>query len=350
MNVKVQSKFTRTLDINVFKRVFRECLNVGNEKVLIIGDYGKNDRLCAPIITNGYAVAAKELGLNYKVFYQNAKGREDFADPIMLNHLEKLPKNSCVIMNVSNRIGDLGRLGKSYRRYMRVHRHKFTSASSLGDIPTSFYKDVVESINVDYKLLQEQGMRLKKILDNATELHVTTPAGTDLTMDVHGIPAIANTGSYREFGQGGNIPCGEVYLWPRNTNGTLVIDGSYRHKDGTHVTKEPIRMEIRNGKIVKLNSSFEARTLEATFKWAEKRSKHPETVRQIAEFAVGINPKAKIIGATIVDEKTLGTCHMANGSNSWFGGPHKSIVHFDHVFKNPIIKADGRLIMRKDWI
>ena len=77
---------------------------------------------------------------------------------------------------------------------------------------------------------------------------------------------------------------------------------------------------------------------------AERRSRFPQGVRRVCELGIGINKNARLIGSTIIDEKVLGTAHVATGSNYWFGGDIYSIVHYDQVFKNPKIYVDGELI------
>ena len=84
--------------------------------------------------------------------------------------------------------------------------------------------------------------------------------------------------------------------------------------------------------------------LEQTLLNAEKRAKHPWGIRRIGELGIGINEKARICGPTIINEKTLGTAHIALGSNAWFGGNIYAIVHLDQVFKDPKIWVDGQRI------
>lgn len=67
-------------------------------------------------------------------------------------------------------------------------------------------------------------------------------------------------------------------------------------------------------------------------------------MRRICELGIGLNPNASIIGAMIVDDKTLGTAHIGIGSNYWFGGNIYAIIHLDQVFKNPTIYFDGELL------
>ena len=62
----------------------------------------------------------------------------------------------------------------------------------------------------------------------------------------------------------------------------------------------------------------------------------------IGELGIGFNPKINLMGAMVVDEKALGTAHIALGSNYWFGGDIYSISHLDQVFKNPLILFDGK--------
>ena len=97
------------------------------------------------------------------------------------------------------------------------------------------------------------------------------------------------------------------------------------------------------GKIRRKEGGKEDKELENTIKWADSVAKHPGSVRRICELGIGLNPKAKIIGATIVDDKVLGTAHIGIGSNYWFGGNIYAIIHLDQVFKDPKVYFDGKL-------
>ncbi|NJL43894.1 MAG: hypothetical protein HC945_01030, partial [Nitrosarchaeum sp.] len=83
---------------------------------------------------------------------------------------------------------------------------------------------------------------------------------------------------------------------------------------------------------------------QATLDWAAAHAKPSRHVRRIGELGIGLNPHAKVVGCTILDEKALGTAHLAIGSNAWFGGAIKTIIHLDQVIKNPAIMLDGRTL------
>ena len=77
----------------------------------------------------------------------------------------------------------------------------------------------MEAMHVNYKRMQKQGDKIKKQLDKAKEIRITTPAGTDVTAHIEDMTAISNTGKYVEAGAGGNMPAGEVYIAPKGMRG-----------------------------------------------------------------------------------------------------------------------------------
>ena len=199
---------------------------------------------------------------------------------------------------------------------------------------------------IDYNKLQKKAAKIKEILDKGKEIHISTDKGTDLTIGIEGMKSIANDGNYNLPGSGGNIPTGEVYLPPKwkLVEGVAVIDASSAYKEGTQLIEEPIRLTIKKGEIIDIKGGVEATRLKETLDWAYKKSKYPWGVRRIGELGIGINPRAEIIGSTVVDEKKLGTAHIAIGSNYWFGGTIYAKIHLDQVFKDPIIRIDGNVL------
>ena len=220
------------------------------------------------------------------------------------------------------------------------------SAMSLGDLKTDSIELITDAMDVNYKPLQASHEKLRVQFDNTEEIHITSEAGTDLYYNIKGIHAIVADGNYTTPGSGGNLPAGEVYVPPngKRIDGNIVIDGSSRVQNGTILIKEPITIKVKDGNITEISGGNEAKELENTLNWAASVAKHPGSVRRICELGVGLNPKAKIIGATIVDDKALGTAHIGIGSNYWFGGNIYAIIHLDQVFKNPKIYFDNKLV------
>ncbi|MFT4261465.1 MAG: aminopeptidase [Candidatus Woesearchaeota archaeon] len=333
--------------IGIFKKVLSYNLNLTNEELLIIGDKGEEDKNVSGLLTYGYSLAAKELGIKHKMLLQDRKEVGQDADKKIVNSMVKLDKGNVLLINTSQGIGGLGEIGKSYRKFAAKRNHRFGSASSLGTITNDNLRLVVNCLDVDYKKLQKKTLRLKEKLDNTSEVHVKTKLGTDILYNIEGIEARDSTGVYHENGKGGNIPGAEAYTAPngKKVEGTIVIDGSSNVKTTTVKVKNPIELEIKNGSITNINDTMEATMLNNTLKWAQAKAKYPDRCIRIGELGIGLNERAKIIGSTIIDEKVLGTAHFAIGSNYWFGGDIKSIIHLDQVIKNPVIKLDGKRLI-----
>ena len=328
------------------KKVFAPCLNVKDEKILVVGDTGFENRNIAAVLSGAYYLAAQQLNLDTKLVFQKVKSRGDVADEDIVNSLSELPDRNVIILNMSDKLGSIKDLGKSFRKWSKKKSHRFVSAMSLGDLNTDKVGAITDAIDVSYKPFQASHKRLREQFDSTDEIHVTTEAGTDLYYNIKGINGISADGNYTSPGSGGNLPAGEVYAPPngKRIDGKIVIDGSSRVQNGTILVKDPITLTIKDGNITEISGGKEAKELENTLNWAASVAKHPGSVRRICELGIGLNPKAQIIGATIVDDKVLGTAHVGIGSNYWFGGNIYAIIHIDQVFKAPKIEFDGKVM------
>ena len=71
-----------------------------------------------------------------------------------------------------------------------------------------------------------------------------------------------------------------------------------------------------------------------------------KSARQVAEFGIGCNHKAKLDGI-LESEKVLGTVHFALGNNVNFGGRNSVQFHLDGIIKKPTVKVDNRIIIKE---
>jgi leucyl aminopeptidase (aminopeptidase T) len=331
----------------VFMQIFQQCLGVRKEYVLIIGDMGYHNHQVAALMAGCYLLAAKRLGLKYELVIQQPKKVHSSADDLLIQALREFNESNVLVLAISGKLGSMKVLGKSFRRYAREQGHRFASTVSLQDLETSKFSALIKALTVDYNKINANGLAIKQRLDNGNELRITTAAGTDLTVDIRSKFAVANTGIFTTSRLGGNLPAGEVYIAPRGkgVNGKIVIDISAKVRQSTVLVKTPIALTVKDGLLTKVSGGHEAELLEATLKWAERIAQYPWGVRRIGEVGIGINDRADIIGPTIVNEKALGTAHIAIGSNVWFGGTVYAVTHFDQVFRNPTIYIDGQRLV-----
>jgi len=326
--------------------ILKNSLAVKNEKVVIITDMGYDGYNAAPLLAYSYMAAAKSLGLDVDLILQKPRMKGESSSEKVVEALSTLKNGNIIITPISNRLGNIGILGKSYRAFISERKHRFLSTPSLGSLPNKDFPSVIEAMNTDLDVLKKRCMRIKHDLDHAKKLHITSPSGTDLWIETKSV-CHSNEGAYSQPGKGGNIPCGEVYLPPKGKEGVegkVVIDISTATRKKTIKVSSPITLTVSKGRIADIKGGEEAKLLKESITWAERNSLHPEDVARIAELGIGLNPDAHPIGAMIIDEKAFGTAHVALGSNYWFGGSIYGIIHLDMVFKDPRIEADGKVI------
>ncbi len=329
------------------KKILLQNLSAEKEEVLIIYDKGMPDypkNLLSKLVGERYKEAAQELDLKTRTALQNYENLREASEEV-IESLKNLPDKSIIILYLSGKLGSIKDVSKSFRKFCRQKGHKFISSSNLSFIPPKNYNRFTNALDTDYEELQRESKRIKKILNNGKKVRIKTKKGTDLKLRIEEADAVANAGDYTEPGTGGNLPAGEVYIPPdpKTAEGELVIDGSTRTEKKTILLKKPIKMTIKNGRIKEVEGE-KADLLKKSFRKAENRVKYPERIRMIAELGIGINNSSQVVGCTVLDEKTRGTAHIANGSNTWFGGEISTKVHQDHVFREPEIEVDGSKI------
>ena len=119
-------------------------------------------------------------------------------------------------------------------------------------------------VNVDFKKLQANGEAVRKMLENGKQVRITTPAGTDLTIEIEGRPINISDGviSEEDFRKGpGNydvwLPAGEVYLTPTSgtAEGKVVVEKYF--SEGKVV--EGLTLTLKAGKVISITakSGFE---------------------------------------------------------------------------------------------
>jgi len=199
---------------------------------------------------------------------------------------------------------------------------------------------VMRALNVDYEVVAKLGGNMAEALKGSHEVRITSPLGTDIKFIVEGREFEVDTGLYRNPGEWGNLPAGEVYVAPveGTGEGVVVIDGSIAQ---IGIIDEPIKVEVNKGYATKFEGKY-AGKLEEILRSAGRK----EAFNFPAEFGIGCNPSAKISGIVLEDEKAMGTIHLAFGDNSTFGGKVKAGIHIDALVKEPTVIVDGGVVIR----
>ncbi len=194
--------------------------------------------------------------------------------------------------------------------------------------------------------MQRHARALLAILQDAERVHVTAPNGSDFTLSVKGRTWFSDTYVDWKTMKWMNLPTGEVLVGPVETsmNGILVCDIA---AGGIGPVKHPIRLEVRDGRVQSVTSD-DAESLEIV----RQVQATDEMARYVGEFAIGLNPKARVVHEFLESEKVQ-TVHVAFGNNTDYPGvvANNSATHQDFLINSPTVMVtytDGRerVIMR----
>jgi aminopeptidase len=222
--------------------------------------------------------------------------------------------------------------------HTKARRDATRKGARIASMP-NITKETMRSIDVDYRRMHKEGAKLAGLLSKADMVRVTTPAGTDLEMSLRGVWIDLSDGIFTSKGAYGNLPDGEVCMMPvfGTASGVFVIDGSILNEK----VDRPVTIKVENGFATDIRGGRTAKKLSALLR------EHGRDAYNVAELGIGVNPKARITGNILEDEKAYGTAHIALGNNVSFGGKINVPIHVDGVMRNPAIYADGKMIFRR---
>ncbi|MGH7496944.1 MAG: aminopeptidase [bacterium] len=219
-----------------------------------------------------------------------------------------------------------------------ARREAIARGARIATLPGVTEDMMIRCLSADYRAIAERSIRLSGELQKAKEVHVTSPAGTDIVMQRGDRYPKPDTGLYHHPGDSGNLPAGETFFAPveGTAQGTIVFEAAVA---GIGKIKRPIHLVVRDGLAVEITGGPEARQLNALVEAVGTFG------RNIAELGIGTNDKAKITGLILEDEKVMGTVHIALGDNKSMGGNVAVSSHLDGLILEPTVRIDGRIIM-----
>lgn len=207
-----------------------------------------------------------------------------------------------------------------------------------------YTKDMMKggALDADFLGIYEKVKKIKDILTEAKEIHITTKAGTDISIKCEGRVGNEVSGVCRTSGTWGSPPNIEVNVSPVEnlTQGKVVVDGSIPMPE-IGVVSEPVVLTIKDGRIVHFEGGKEAEI----FKKLLKTEENPNN-DVLAEFGIGMNDKSILKGSMLEDEGAYGTCHFGFGHNADQGGTNEASVHIDCVYKNATVEIDGKMLIK----
>lgn len=288
------------------------------EDMLIVLDDSKRD------IGMAFEQGAKVLGANTKIYSLSKHVRPILDVP---TDLSDMFKDYTVIVNTFQ--SDSRETPFRVKLLYEEIQFKARVGHAPG-ITTSMMRE--GPMKVDYSKIVKQADHLMSVFKNVEKVHITAPAGTDITLELNS--RLWQTDVKIKEGDFGNLPAGEVWCAPveNGANGVLVIDGSIGDLGGV---PSPLTMKIRAGKLVSVDCADKAFARQV-----QELSDVDDMACIIGELGIGLNPGARIVGVMLEDEKASETSHIAFGNNlDMDGGKNDSKTHRDYLFYKPTIIA-----------
>ncbi|GHU77425.1 aminopeptidase [Clostridia bacterium] len=225
-----------------------------------------------------------------------------------------------------------------------VLTYPLPSYAQAAETSTESYEEFYYNVcNLDYAKMGRAMDNLVTLMDKTDKVRIKSDT-TELSFSIKDIPAVKCDGKM-------NIPDGEVYTAPvrDSVNGYVAYNTPSVEQGFTY---ENVRLEFKDGKIIKATANDTAR-VNALFDT-------DEGARYVGEFALGVNPFiTKPAKNILFDEKISGSFHFTPGrSYEDANNGNNSAVHWDLVciqtpeygggeiyFDGVLIRKDGRFVI-----
>jgi aminopeptidase len=206
---------------------------------------------------------------------------------------------------------------------------------------------MLKGMRADFRAVDALSQRLMERVRRARRVTCKTPHGTDFEAELSPKLKWLKTSGIITKDKWGNLPGGEIFTSPMNTNGVFVVDGvvgDYLCERYGDLQSNPLTIEVENNRIRSLKS--ENKDLRDDFRLYTSTD---ENSNRVGEFAIGTNIACShIIGHILQDEKVPGV-HIA------FGHPYAehtganwiSQTHIDCVGRDFDIWFDGEQVMER---
>lgn len=193
---------------------------------------------------------------------------------------------------------------------------------------------------VDFEVMGAVMDRVAAVYQGS-EIHITTPLGTNITASIAGRTNFPQYGRSLVPGQTCSPPDIECAIGANagTMSGVVYIDGSIPHPL-LGLIREPIRIEIEKSRVTKIEGGEQAAILSDIL-----AGYNDPKVYHVGEIGIGMNPACELTGRMLEDEGCFGTVHFGFGDDRTFGGPNACPIHLDLVFREPTLSVDGRVIL-----
>lgn len=195
------------------------------------------------------------------------------------------------------------------------------------------YKEsMLRAYDIDYTRLQNTCTDLVHRISSKNNIKIKTDQDFVLNLSIKNRQWNMDAGD-------GDLPCGEVYIAPveEDTNGKIYFAFLTFEDPETDEKRvaDNIIITVENGRMITSSSDDFNMFLENL----------PQGGNVICEFGIGLNPGVnKLLGYDLLDEKMIGTFHIAVGNNTMFGGSNDAPLHKDFIGFGTVFMDDEQIL------
>ena len=331
--------FADTIDVDPelvpgARNAIRDCLRLEpEERITIITDEATRE------IAAALRAEVEEIGSEHALFVlENYAARPLVAMPEII--LEDLARSQVSIFCAQSQRGELGsrmQMSEVVNKHHIRHGHMVNITRQI----------MLEGMRADFRAVDALSQRLVERARQAKRITCRTPHGTNLEGEFSPKLKWLKTSGIITPDKWGNLPGGEIFTSPANTNGVFVVDGvvgDYLCQKYGDLRETPLTIEVENNRIRKLESTNQ----ELVDEFSAYTSTDGNSNR-VGEFAIGTNIACKeVIGNILQDEKMPGV-HIAFGHpySEHTGADWISKTHIDCVGRDFDIWFDGEQVMER---
>jgi leucyl aminopeptidase (aminopeptidase T) len=321
------------------RNAIRDCLRLKpEERITIITDEATEE------IAAALQSEVEEVGADHAVFLLERYAPRPLKDmPEII--LEDLATSQVSIFCAQTQRGELR---SRIQMTAVVNKHRIRH----GHMVNITRQIMLEGMRANFLEVDKLSQRLVEKARMSQRVICRTPAGTDYVAELSPELKWLKTGGIITRDKWGNLPGGEIFTSPYDSNGTFIVDGvvgdylcaKYGDLQGT-----PLTIEVENNRIADLRC--ENRELLEEFR---AYTSTDENSNRVGEFAVGTNTACThIIGNILQDEKIPGI-HIAFGhpyaehtGQTWISKTHIDCVgrDFDIWFDDHKVMERGKFLI-----
>ena len=211
----------------------------------------------------------------------------------------------------------------------------------------SYEQMIWAGIGTDYAAVAAQAQQMKQLLATGKKVHITSPAGTDLTFQLAARPVFTDDGVVTAADQQEKLvlsrtaalPGGRVYGTCQETSATGRLAASPSTWNGKPL--QGLKGELKNGQLTNVRADVGNEDVQKYLAASDA------SAAQVGYFSIGLNPAMKPQEQKGYNPATAaGMVYVGMGNNALLGGTNQAKGGDNCPVANATVEGDGTVIVR----